>query len=174
MSFIQPKGHPSMKPLMKTSVYLAMAAMLVTVVLAGPAAAKTQVPFHGFLQGVEIDVVQGTTLLVDGSGTGIGSHLGRFAVTWEATVNLLFGSATGSAHFIAANGDSIFTEFLGQGEPTDTPGVRHIVEINTITGGTGRFAGATGTFTVERLVDLATGLTSGSFNGTIASSGAGH
>ena len=95
-------------------------------------------------------------------------------MTWEATVNLLFGSATGSAHFIAANGDSIFTEFLGQGEPTDAPNVPHIVEINTITGGTGRFAGATGSFTVERLVDLTTGLTSGSFSGTIAYSGAGH
>ena len=45
-----------MKTILKASVYLAMAAMFVTVVLASPAAAKKQVPFHGFLQGVEIDV----------------------------------------------------------------------------------------------------------------------
>ena len=41
------------------------------------------------------------------------------------------------------------------------------------TGGTGRFAGATGEFTVERLVDTATGETEGSFEGTISSPGAG-
>jgi hypothetical protein len=163
-----------MKTIVKTSVYLAIAAMFVTVVLAGPAAAKKHVPFHGFLHGVEIDVVQGTTLLVDGSGAGIATHLGRLTVSWDATVNLLSGSATGSAHFIAANGDSIFTEFLGQGDPTEIPNVSHIVEINTITGGTGRFAGATGGFTVERLVDLTTGRTIGSFNGTITHPGRGH
>ena len=44
--------------LTKPSIYLAMAAMFVTLALAGPAAAKKQVPFHGFIQAVEIDVVQ--------------------------------------------------------------------------------------------------------------------
>ena len=62
----------------------------------------------------------------------------------------------------------------GQGEPTDTPGLSRFVEINIITGGTGRFAGAKGSFTLERLVDLATGFTSGSFHGTITSAGAAH
>ncbi|HTI40119.1 MAG TPA: hypothetical protein VL484_21330 [Vicinamibacterales bacterium] len=47
-----------------------------------------------------------------------------------------------------------------------------IVEKAAITGGTGRFAGATGTFTVERTLDLATLVTSGSFLGTIAVPGA--
>ena len=75
---------------------------------------------------------------------------------------------------IAANGDSIFTTIVGQGQPTDTPGVNRIAEINTITGGTGRFAGAVGSFTVERLVNLSTGFTSGSFHGTITSPGAAH
>jgi hypothetical protein len=49
--------------------------------------------------------------------------------------------------------------------------VASIVEVGTITEGTGRFAGATGTFTVERLVDLTTGISSGSFSGTISSPG---
>ena len=159
--------------LTKSSIYLAMAAMFVTLALASPAAAKKQVPFHGSIQGVEIDVVQPpATLLVDGSGTGIATQLGRFTVTYEVTVDLSDGSGIGSLQFIAANGDSIFTELLGQGTPTGTPGINHIVEINTITGGTGRFAGATGSFTMERLVDLATGFTSGSFTGTITSPGA--
>src|SRR5438874_4387009 len=87
------------------------------------------------IQGQEIDVFRGPppgTLAVDGHATGVATHLGRFTVTWNLTVNLADGSATGSFHFIAANGDSIFTTISGQGEPTDTPGLARIVEINTI------------------------------------------
>ncbi len=164
-----------MNAIIKTSIYGVMAAIFLTVALAGTAAAKEGVPFHGSIQGVEIDVVQPpTTLLVDGSGTGIATLLGRFTVTYEVTVDLSDGSGIGSLQFIAANGDSIFTELLGQGTPTGTPGINRIVEINTITGGTGRFAGATGSFTVERLVDLTTGFTSGSFNGALSSPGGAH
>jgi hypothetical protein len=169
------KGKINMKTIMKTSIYLPMAAMFLAAVLAGSAAAEKQVPFSGSVQGRETDVVQPpATLLVNGSGTGIATQLGQFTVTWEVTVNLLDGSGIGSYHFIAANGDSIFTTLVGQGEPTDTPGVNRIVEINTITGGTGRFAGAKGSFTLERLVDLTTGFTSGSFHGTITSPGTAH
>jgi hypothetical protein len=47
----------------------------------------------------------------------------------------------------------------------------HIVETATITGAAGRFADATGDFTVDRLINLVTLTTSGSFDGTIASPG---
>ena len=53
------------------------------------------------------------------------------------------------------------------------PGVLYIVETATIAGGTGRFAGATGAFTVQRLNDTTSGTTIGSFEGTISSPGAG-
>ena len=43
-----------------------------------------------------------------------------------------------------------------------------ITESYTITGGTGRFANATTALTVERVVELATGVTSGKFKGNIA------
>jgi hypothetical protein len=69
--------------------------------------------------------------------------------------------------------DSIYT-ITGSGEPTDTPDVIRITEINTITGGTGRFAGAQGSFTMERLASVVTFFTSGSFHGTITSPGAAH
>jgi len=75
---------------------------------------------------------------------------------------------------IAANGDNVYTTIVGSAVPEATPGVDSITEINTITGGTGRFAGAQGSFTVMRLVTLATGFTSGSFNGTITPPGATH
>jgi hypothetical protein len=38
----------------------------------------------------------------------------------------------------------------------------------TITGGTGRFAGATGSFVGDRLVDMAHGTVTESFDGTIS------
>jgi hypothetical protein len=173
-----------MKTLTRTSISVAMAAMLLTVGLGGPIAAagkgaksEKQVPFSGSVQGRENDVFHGPPpgmLLVDGNGKGIATHLGRFTLAWNVTVNLANGAGTGFAQLIAANGDSIYTTLVGQGEPTDTPGVNRIVEINTITGGTGRFSDAEGSFTLERLVDLTTGFTSGSFHGTITSPGAAH
>ena len=152
---------------------LPMAAMFLTAAINVPSAAEKQVPFRGSLQGRESDVVQPpATLLVDGNGTGIATHLGQCTVTWEATVNLENNSGIGSYHFIAANGDSIFATVVGQAELAEPPDVFRVVEINTITGGPGRFAGAKGSFTVERLVNLTTGFTSGSFHGTSASPGA--
>jgi hypothetical protein len=131
------------------------------------------VPFSGSLQAHEAIVFQGPgTFVTDGSGEGIATHLGRFTLTWEFTVNLSDGTGSGPVRYIAANGDQMFMSAVGQSEPTATPGVFRIVEIQIVTGGTGRFSGAKGSFSVERLVDLTTGLTSGSFHGTITSPGA--
>ena len=64
-------------------------------------------------------------------------------------------------------------DVAGQFGPTlENPRVLLSVETATITGGTGRFAGATGSFTVERLLNLDTFLTTVSFEGTISSPGA--
>jgi hypothetical protein len=43
----------------------------------------------------------------------------------------------------------------------------NVVEIYTITGGTGRFTGASGTFTLKRLVSVTAGVASGTFEGYI-------
>jgi hypothetical protein len=48
------------------------------------------------------------------------------------------------------------------------------VERATIMGGTGRFAGASGNFVVERLYNIGAGTTAGSFVGTISSLGSGR
>jgi hypothetical protein len=113
---------------------------------------------------------------VDGNVTGIATHLSQFTLSYKVTVKLPEGSATGPAELIDANGDRIFLSIVGQGEPTDTdtPNLSSIVEINTVTGGRGRFAGAIGSFTTKRLVDVATGFTSGSVHGTILFPGARH
>jgi hypothetical protein len=125
------------------------------------------VPIKGRLEAVELFDVQFPTLFVDGGGSGNASHLGHFTVTYESEVYIPTLTGSGSAHFIAANGDSLITEVTGQANPTENPDVLSIVETFTIVGGTGRFDGASGVFTVERLLNAVTGVTYGSLDGTI-------
>ena len=161
------KAKRNMKTIMKTVLCLQMTAVLLTVALAGPAAAGKRVPFHGSIQGVEIGVFQFPKGFVDGSGSGRATHLGRFTVTYELEVDLIAHETFGSSLFTAANGDSLATDITGLGTPTENPDVVSVVEVHTITGGTGRFADATGNFIRTYFLDLVTGVTSGSFNGTI-------
>ena len=156
-----------MKSVLKSTLGVQLTAMLLTGALAGPAAADREVPFKGSLQAVETEIVQFPTLFVDGTGSGNATHLGRFAMTYQVQVNLLTRGGPASIQLVAANGDEITGTGVGQGTPTEDPDVASIVETYTITGGTGRFADITGSFTVNRLVNTTTGITSGSFEGAI-------
>ena len=142
-----------------------MAALFLTIALPNGMAAET--PFKGSFQAVETHAVQFPILTVAGIGTGNATQLGKFTITYDAVVNLVTHVGIGTVEFIAANGDRVFADILGQSTPTGTPNVVSIVEILTITGGTGRFAGASGTLISERLLDQVTGDTSGSFDRTI-------
>src|SRR5690349_855416 len=132
-------------------------------VLATASARAHPVPFRGSLKAQEVDVLSFPTLKIDGSAEGTATHLGRYAAQFNGAVNVLDGTATGSFTFTAANGDQLFATFvgLGVGDPIAT-----IVETLTITGGTGRFAGASGTLVVQRTLDLTTGVSSGSIDGS--------
>ena len=164
-----------MKNMTRSNIYLPMAAMILTAALAVPAAAQHQVPFKGAMQGQDFDIAfTNTTVTVLTVGTGIGTLVGQFSFTQTVTVDFATSTSTGSARLIAANGDSIDTTFVGFGGPADTPDLLKITEIHTITGGTGRFAGAQGSFTVKRLASGVTFLTSGSYEGTITPPGATH
>ena len=164
-----------MKVITRSKTYGSMAAIILTAALAVPAAAQNQVPFKGAMQGNDTDIgFTSTTVTVLTVGTGIGTHLGQFSFTQTVTVEFTTGHDTGSAQWFAANGDCVSTTIAGSGQPTGTPGVFSITEVHTITGGTGRFAGAQGSFTVNRLASGITFLTSGSFDGTITPPGAAH
>ena len=157
-----------MKTFMKKTLRLQMTALFLTFLtaaFAASAAAGKELPFRGAIQGVEIATVEFPLLFVDATGSGRATHLGRFTVTYELEVDLLTHQTSGSAVFTAANGDSLFTDIVGLG--TSDGDFASVVEAHTITGGTGRFEDASGSFIRTYLLNLVTGVTSGWFEGII-------
>ena len=129
-------------------------------------AAAAETPFKGTLDAVETSQFVFPISSIDREGTGTATYLGKYTEHVTQQVNVLTMSSTGASTFTAANGDTLNASISGQANPT-SPGVLSIVEVYTITGGTGRFAGATGTFTLESTLNLATGVSSGTFSGAI-------
>jgi len=143
-------------------------AVLAVVGLAGPAPAGEQLPFKGSFEG-DVTVAGAPpilSVLVESEGTA--TQLGRFTVDIPHVVDVRTRTAVGYYEFTAANGDKVYAEFTGVATPTAMPGVLYIEETVTITGGAGRFAGATGSFSVERWYDTVALTTVGSFEGTIS------
>lgn len=129
-------------------------------------------PFKGRLQGTQtVTPLDPPFILVNGEATGTATYLGRFSVTFPHTVNFALGQGTGTYTFTTANGDTLTADFTGTAQVGT---VTTIVEQAVITGGTGRLADATGSFTARRIFNPATGITTGSFDGTISSAGAGN
>jgi hypothetical protein len=165
------KATFDMKNLIKSISHHHLTALLLLAVASGPALAAPTVPFKGSVQAQEqynFDLEANPPLMfVDTSGSGNSTHLGRFTVAWQHTVNLVTLEGVGESQFVAANGDCLFTESAADATPVQAPDIFQIVEEHVITGGTGRFAGATGSFRLTRLVNTTTGATSGSFNGSL-------
>ena len=109
-----------------------------------------------------VDLATGTGSV---AGSGQLSHLGRFTFTNDITSFTLTGntfSFTLTAIIVAANGDEVYTTATGTGTLTATGSEATLV--STVTGGTGRFADASGTlttgFTNEIVSTVGTTLTS--------------
>jgi hypothetical protein len=135
-------GKTMLKTIMKTSIHLPMAAMFLAAVLAGPAAARNQVPFKGQSSGVvtteSFDPVAGI-IHTSAEGEGKATHLGRFTVIANAAIYLATGTVLGNWTLTAANGDMLFLAMRGHGIDET-----HGAGTFTVVGGTGRFRGATG------------------------------
>jgi hypothetical protein len=159
-----------MKSRLLSAVLLAVVAMMVASAAFAAPAAATGVPFKGTIKAVETNDAQFPTLYVDAAGSGNATHLGGYTVSYRVVVNIPTLSGNETLQFVAANGDVLTAEGFVQATPTGIPDQITIVEEYTIAGGTGRFAGATGSFTMNRLLDgatQATAVTSGTFDGTI-------
>lgn len=146
-------------------------ATVAVLALAGPATAGDQVALHGILAGdytvTPIPNTPTANLLV--SATGIASPLGLFELEIPHVVNFVTASAVGSYHFKTILGEELNGTFTGHSTPIGTDGAYVlVVEDVTITDGTGRFAGVTGSFTAVRLVDRVNLKTIGYFDGSIS------
>lgn len=134
--------------------------------LATMARTDRSVPFKGTLDGsvtlTPLEPPLANVLIV---ATGNATYLGRFQVEVPHLVSFATATGEGTYTFTAANGDLLRAHFTGVAD-TSTQ-VFIIVEHATITGGTGRFADATGSFTVRRSYDVAAGTTTGLIEGTI-------
>ena len=116
--------------------------------LAYRAMAKDQVPFKGVEVGalsfVSFDFPFSTILC---TAEGDATYLGHYAVTGILVVNVLTATATGTFTMTAANGDKLFTTMTGVA--LQPPSLKETVDNHTVTGGTGIFEGATGSWVLD-------------------------
>jgi len=102
---------------------------------------------------------------------GRATHIGRYSLVAQELINLQTLEVTdGTFTITTAKGDTIEGVYSGQAQMT-SPGVITYVAFGPITGGTGRFAGATGNLAFHGVANLATGELSETVTGTISRSG---
>jgi len=81
-------------------------------------------------------------ITAEGNATGIG----HYTMSGTFVANVLMGIAAGNFTMTADDGDELFLDVKGGVIPADHS---QVLWNNTITGGTGEFAGATGSFTSQ-------------------------
>jgi hypothetical protein len=143
-----------------------VAAFTVLLAIAAASAVAALTPFKGTVNAVETGQVVFPTRFLDRKGTGNATHLGKYTEHVVMQINIPTLSSMGAATFTAANGDTLSASVVGQATRTG-PTALSIVEDYTITGGTGRFADATGSFTLKSTLDQTTGVSTGTFSGAI-------
>ena len=127
----------------------------------------TRLLFKGDFQTDEAYSKVSPTLYVTANGSGQSTELGPFTVSYHTEIDLLDLAEADTVNFAGTNGDSLQAKGVGQSIEDRTPDMYNVVQIYTITGGSGRFAGASGTFTLKRLVSRTVGVASSTFEGYI-------
>jgi hypothetical protein len=134
-----------------------MLASLIAGAMALPAMADDEVQFKGKEVGAFIsDVLPfAFPFAYDGvTAVGEATHIGHYTLNGSVVANVIFGTATGPFTMTAANGDILFLDAAGYVLPTDPT---KVVWNFTVTGGTGRFEGATGSITAQVQLAAAVG-----------------
>jgi len=145
-------GMPRRRIIILASVVLVLLAGVVAFVVtalspsAAPAAHGPLRPFTGTGTGtMTLDLRTGeATSEFTGHLSVLGADTGSDDLTFTLTGPSTF-TYTGTRTFVAANGDKVFSDITGKGTFTRT--TAKSMETDMIKGGTGRFAGASGTYT---------------------------
>jgi hypothetical protein len=140
---------------------------LLAVFSAFPAAFATHsTPFNGKGSGTFMDTSQTTVLI---TGTGYYDHLGLTTLRFPSTITGQAAcggfTATEQDTYTGANGDSVFQTVHDTICPIATTNAFTLSGSFTVTGGTGRFAHASGSGTVQASITF-TSATTGTFSGT--------
>jgi hypothetical protein len=145
--------------------------LLVLVALALPmyATAGDQMPLNGSETGTFqlLGPCETGGLALEVTGTGHATFIGRYTGRYRECFDPATGAVTnGSFTLTAENGDTLYGTYAGQAAPAganvsyDDPGV--------ITGGTGRFTGASGNANTTGVANLATGEYQGTISGSVS------
>jgi len=105
------------------------------------------------------------------TGIGHATQVGRYAYSASECFDPVSGTFAGSATLTAANGDTLLGSYVGRVFGTTDPNVITYEEELEVSGGTGRFAGATGTLQVTGVANLATLEYTQTLIGTVARPG---
>src|SRR6266446_5561357 len=154
-----------------------MTAIFLTVALVSSAVEAGVIRINGTFAGSEIGTPfpnPAEGFYANGSVTSTDTQLGPFTLFYSLVVDFAFlgtpPGAPGASRLVvgdAANGDSILTCFFGNGAGLCANGDLHVGSTHTIVGGTGRYAHARGSYTLDQCVNLDTGETSGTISGAI-------
>jgi hypothetical protein len=146
-------------------------AAVLLLVVAGAVAPglAADVPFKGVFSGHAISAVPTDdpgVLLITTVGGGHATHLGKFTMVSPHLAVLVTLEVEGTQNFTAANGDMLTASFTGQFSVIAGGFLAASIDC-TITGGTGRFAGAGGGYTFDIVFDPATLTDESVIDGTI-------
>jgi len=142
----------------------------------GQALAGNAVPFKGVAeeQAISAVPVDADHVFVTTVGGGTATHLGAFTFVSPHLSGLSDFSIDGTQMFTAANGDELDADIVGALHPeVDASGHVFLVGdvTGTITGGTGRFENAEGSFTFSIVFDTATFHSTATIDGVIQFAG---
>lgn len=125
---------------------LVLSVLVLSMVLTAPVGARS-VPFKGSWSGVTVsgDLTNFPLVAIVAEGTGQLTHLGRYFMSSPHTTDVSTGETIGDQIFTAANGDMLTAFCAGFPQPQPDGTVVGGLDCE-ITGGTGRFEGATGDY----------------------------
>jgi hypothetical protein len=138
---------------MRRLLLLALAAAVVTIPVTAVSAGASPAsrPFKGSMSGTLTFAADAGCLFgvrTNPAGTGTASHLGMFTYAASHCAGFTVEPGGGKQTMVAANGDKLFADYETVGPPVIPPSevgtVYDVPVAFTITGGTGRFADATG------------------------------